>query len=459
MKIKLKNIITTSIMLLLLVCHQTSYASDAHGYENFLTVADIHFDPFAACGDSTPCLLIQQLENAPVSAWPGLLENSASGATPQYHQDTDYILLNSTLTALQVTAEKSHAQFIIVLGDSITHKFPEKYQRYTTGKSQQDYQQFVKKAESFVASELRKKFPTTDIYFSVGNNDSYHEDYVTKPGGDFFNDMSKEWGASIHNQIAREQMQHDFTTAGYYAVDIPQQRSLRLVVLNSNLFSAIAPNMAADAATQFAWLEQQLQQARDQNQRTLIVMHIPVGVDVFSTLKKLSTPIVEMWRPDYTQRFNQDLQEYGETISGILSGHTHSDTLQVIELQNGHHIPFITTPSVSPIFGNNPGFKVFSYDTHTMNLEDYSTYYASLLALDWRQEYDFDTIYQTDNIQRPLGDAIENLPTTGKLALAYQLYYDTSSNTAPIHHSYDPYYRCQLKVITAADYQTCLVKR
>jgi sphingomyelin phosphodiesterase acid-like 3 len=375
------------------------------------------------------------------------------------HQDSDSILLKSMLAALQTTAEKSHAQFIIVLGDSIAHKFPEKYQRYTVGKTQQDYQQFVKKTQSFVAGEFRQRFPTTDIYFSVGNNDSYHEDYATKPLGEFFKDMSNEWGSAIHHQRAREQMQHDFTTAGYYAVDIPQQHGLRLIVLNSNLFSTMAPNLATDTAKQFAWLEQQLQQARDLNQHVLIAMHIPVGVDVFSTLKKAPNQIVEMWRPENTTRFNEDLQEYGENISGMFSGHTHSDTLQVIELQNGHHIPFITTPSVSPIFGNNPGFKVFSYDTQTMYLEDYSTYFASLLTLVWQQEYNFDAIYQTDNIQRTLGDNIENLPTTGKLALAYQLYYDTSSNTAPIHNSYDPYYRCQLKVIIAADYQTCLAKR
>jgi sphingomyelin phosphodiesterase acid-like 3 len=450
----IKQFINRGILLVLLAVSPAIYASNA----NFMTVADIHFDPFTACAKTMPCPLIEELQNAPVSEWKTILEK-ADTAPPQYRQDSTYVLLNSTLNALQATAGKTHPQFIIVLGDSIAHRYLEKYHAYTVGKTQQDYQEFVHKTLTFVAGEFHKKFPTTDIYFSVGNNDSYNDDYKTLPGGVFFQDMAKVWGELINTPAPREQMQQDFSSAGYYTVDIPQQPKLRLIVLNTNLFSPHAENFPTETSKEFDWLEQQLKQAYLQNQQVLIAMHIPVGIDVYASLKSSPFSIVEMWRPEYTGRFNTILQEYGNTISGILTAHTHCDSFQVIQTDNGSRIVISNTPSISPFNGNNPGFKVFSYDTESFALQDYATFYAPLTSLEWQQEYDFDAIYQTGAIQRPLAEDIELLPAAGKLAQAYQLYYDTSSNTAPIHESYNPYYRCQLRVITAAEYQTCMAKQ
>ncbi len=446
-----KFIISSCALLVLAVLSQSAIASTA----TFMVVADIHFDPFTTCGTEATCPLIQKLENTPASGWQPILAATVT-SRQQYKQDTNYVLLNSSLQAMQATALETHPQFIIVLGDLLAHKYDEKYKKYSADKSTAGYQEFVKKTMTFLASELKNKFPDTDIYVTMGNNDSYSGDNVSEPNGAFFHDMSELWGSPIINPGSRSQVQKDFSTAGYYALDIPQQPAIRLIVLNSNLFSPYAKTADGTATLELDWFEQQLKQARLHNQQVLIAMHIPVGIDVFASLKHYPFKIVEMWKPEYTQRFQDDLENYSANITGILAGHLHSDYFQVIETKSGAKIPMSNTPSISPFNGNNPGFKVYTYHTESLVLRDYTTFYTSLPSLEWRQEYNFNAIYQRGNADRALVEGFEHLTAEGELANAYQLYYDTTSNTDPIHHSYNPYYWCQLKAITAADYQTCM---
>jgi sphingomyelin phosphodiesterase acid-like 3 len=438
-------------LIILLACGQSTWAGTA----SFMTVADIHFDPFAECVQNTPCPIIHRLDEAPVSAWHDIL--ATSDAMPHAKQDTNNVLLQSALKALHDTAATSQPQFIILLGDVLAHKYVDKYQLFSTHPSDQNYQQFVKKTMAYVLCELQKQFPNTTIYLVTGNNDSYQGDNTFDVKGAFFPDTAAFGAQLIQNKSNRNLMQNEFSKAGYYALDIPEQPALRLVALNSNIFSPYAHVSDNTAASrELDWFEQQLQQAHARKQHVLIAMHIPVGIDAFASLKQNPFKIMEMWQPQYTQRFNQDLNQYSELISGILNGHTHSDSFQIIHTASGAKIAVSSTPSISPFNGNNPGFKAFTYDTQSLQLQNYVTYYAALADLKWRQEYDFNMVYQKDNVNSTLLNGFESLKPQGELANRYQLYYDTTANTDPIHHTYNPYYWCQVHAITATDYQHCM---
>src|SRR5437016_1288196 len=62
---------------------------------NFLSIADIHFDPFSSC-NTTPCTLILKLNGSPVKAWPMLFKQYDT-ALPRYRYDTNYTLLQKSL--------------------------------------------------------------------------------------------------------------------------------------------------------------------------------------------------------------------------------------------------------------------------------------------------------------------------------------------------------------------------
>ena len=151
----------------------------------FLTLADIHFDPFLGCHRVSPCPLIQKLQRADVSEWPAILK-AGDNDPPQYKQDTNYALLTTSLAAVKAEAAIHHVQFVIVLGDFLAHEFRHRYKKFTHDRSRAHYQLFVKKTLTFVNNEIAHTFPNINVYSVVGNNDSYHGDYYSSPH-DFFN--------------------------------------------------------------------------------------------------------------------------------------------------------------------------------------------------------------------------------------------------------------------------------
>jgi sphingomyelin phosphodiesterase acid-like 3 len=420
--------------------------------EKFITVADLHFDPFTSCSTMTPCPIIVALENTPSSQWKAILKVLDTKA-PQYQQDTNFTLLETALAGFKKINAEQHAQFVIVLGDMLGHKFQDKYKKYSLNKTDPGYAEFVKKTLEFLNAELAATFPTTAVYMVVGNNDSYAGDYVSDPLGAFFSDTAKQWSGLIQDKDLARQMSLAFSNAGYYAVT--PQSGLRLIVLNSNLFSAkaIAPETAGD--DEFNWFEQQLATAHDNHERTLLIMHIPAGIDVFASLAHQPVTLTEFWRDAYTERFKRDLMTYADDFMGVLTAHIHSDALQLIAVGQNKKIFFSSTASISPVNGNNPGFKIFSYNTDSRVLENFVNYYLPLATLSWQQEYDFNAVYQPD-CQSCALNAMQALPVQGIMAQNYQNYYDTESNSDPIHTNWHPYYWCSISNITFSDYSACV---
>src|SRR3990167_6608856 len=126
-----------------------AFANDANNdHANFLVLSDIHFDPFIACHNIAPCPFIQKLRHASSNEWPMLFATYDS-SQPQYQQDTNYLLLVSTLTAAKKRANEKEARFVLVLGDFLGHDFRDNYRKYTQDSSVSGYRSFVKKTLQF----------------------------------------------------------------------------------------------------------------------------------------------------------------------------------------------------------------------------------------------------------------------------------------------------------------------
>jgi hypothetical protein len=97
-----------------------------------------------------------------------------------------------------------------------------------------------------------------------------------------------------------------------------------------------------------------------------------------------------MWKPIYTEQFRKLLLRYRDTVSISLAGHEHMDDFRLI---GGSLIQM--TPGLSPVVGQNPGFRVVSFNPNG-TLSDEDTYFLSNLSdvLDaatpvWKLEYSF----------------------------------------------------------------------
>jgi len=342
---------------------------------NFLVIADIHFNPFTSCGISKVCPLIKLLRNAPASQWSEILAKY-DVKPPQLREDTNYPLLTSSLAAAKEAANTNHVQFVLLLGDYLGHEYYAKYNHYSEDKSFSGFQSFTRKTMEFLGYQISAAFPANNVYFVIGNNDSYQGDYFTYVNGQFFNDVAKMWSGLIKNPSNRSAMQKQFPYAGYYSVVLPYPGSIRLIALNSIVFSYKAKGRDIDklAQEQLNWLHKELETAKVNHESVFIAMHIPEGIDVYATLRTRLFRLFTLWKPSYIQRFQKEINSYASEITGIFAGHLHADMFRILTTADYHEIPMINVASISPNFGSNPGFKLCTYSTNPVQLDGYVNY-------------------------------------------------------------------------------------
>jgi len=98
-----------------------------------------------------------------------------------------------------------------------------------------------------------------------------------------------------------------FRARGYYSVQIPSLSRHRIVVVNSVFFSNLYDNscgseMQTPGDDEMSWLAEVLDKASNAGERVWWLMHIPVGINDYNTVKneEAGSPPVEFWKPEYT---------------------------------------------------------------------------------------------------------------------------------------------------------------
>jgi hypothetical protein len=86
-------------------------------------------------------------------------------------------------------------------------------------------------------------------------------------------------------------------------------------------------------------------------------MHIPPAMFSFQTLD-------DFWQDTYKQQFLTLMSTYKSKIVAILGAHIHqADIIAPLSTAHpGFTLPMFLTPSVSPIFMNNPGYSIVDID-------------------------------------------------------------------------------------------------
>lgn len=446
----IKNIFRTLLFSLLLVT-QIIFAAPSNSTSQFLTISDIHFNPFYTCDpDASSCEVVNKLRAAPASEWKQILTQYDT-LSPVYHSDANFVLFESALDEAKKQAELNHAQYVLLLGDLLAHDYKTIYQQYSGDQTEEGIQSFVNKSMTFIMDEFNQHFPALDVYTVVGNNDTYADHYVSEP--QFYVNMTPIWSAGIKDKNAKAQMEKTFADGGYYAVDILKQ-NIRLIVLNTTFFSQLTQSPLSDGEKELSWLQQELTQAATKNQQVFIALHIAPGVDVYKTVK--GQEMIELWKPQLTKRFLEQVTANKQEINGIFAGHAHTDWFQLIPMSE---VPITSTPAISPQFGNNPGFKIYSYNMNSQSLQDFVTYFYSLDGdKQWNKEYDFNEKYQPTCLGCPIVNGMKLIQKTGALADYFKFYFAVSTNSQPItkKNKWLPYYWCAIWNISEADYSHCV---
>ncbi|CAI5730962.1 unnamed protein product [Hyaloperonospora brassicae] len=153
---------------------------------------------------------------------------------------------------------------------------------------------------------------------------------------------------------------------------------LHVITLNTVPYS---PNHVPDTSNQpdpfgqFAWLDKTLAELRGAGKSAYIAGHIAPIVDSYG-----GDP---QWHTHYIVKYKSIVGKYADVIKAQFFGHVHSIEFRapVMSLDGAgaendafQLLPLYISGSISPLFGNNPSFMVWEYDTDTHEVCDYAVY-------------------------------------------------------------------------------------
>jgi sphingomyelin phosphodiesterase acid-like 3 len=375
--------------------------SGAEGSGTFVVISDLHFNPF-----DPPALATALAKSAP-AAWPAIFTSANDQAMSPTGEDTNHALLASSLAAFAKAA--ASADFAILPGDFLAHGFEEKASKALgVAATSQAAGEMAARTTAFVADRLANALGGKPAIVALGNNDSGCGDYRIEPGGSYLAATRQ----TVRRLVGAERLEPDFdetyAAGGYYAARHPTVANALIVVVNDVLWStkyrdACGTDGLAAAEAMLGWLRDRLARQRAAGGRVWMVHHIPWGIDPYSTTNARASTcaakVAAFLKEPFASDFLALLLEHRDMLQASFSGHTHFDDYRLLIDGRGAVIGVDkVTPAISPVFGQNPGFQVFTYDRGSGAPSDFSTWYlanpgAAPRAADWQLEYTFTKAY------------------------------------------------------------------
>ena len=462
-------------LLTLLLCAQLSAGQNRTPAQQFLITSDIHFNPMADAS------LVADLAAHDPARWEAILNRSNSTAYSQYGQDTNWWLLQSALDAMKKSVR--NPAFIVITGDTLAHHFRDVFRQSYQNGTPELYRKFVSNTFAFVSLQLRKRFPSTPILITPGNNDDDCGDYGIEAGGPFLQDT-----AALSRQLARGDPDfiQSWTRLGSFDIPHPALRGVRMISVNSVFFSAKYQSVkfsegcrktpSSAPVEMLAWLQERLAQAQKAHEKVWLMFHIPPGMDGYSSIAKYESllktgeapaeicpkALVPLWTPQWTARFEQLLDKYADTVTVSLAGHTHADDFRVINAGSPQMGFALIDPPISPVYNQNPAFRIATF-TRDGSLQDQSVYYlANLLYASkttpgsWQREYTFSQTWKVRGINAANLAAInEKVKHNDEARADWLKLFNVSSAAAHVPAGAVPGLYCAVEGLNAETFGNC----
>jgi sphingomyelin phosphodiesterase acid-like 3 len=423
----------------------TAVAQDGPGTGRALLLSDVHLDPVA-----DPAT-IKQLIAAPVAQWSAIFQSSKQKSFSMYGADTNYRLFSSML---EEVAAQEPFDYAVFTGDALRHNFAQAF--VAAGGTPDQFPAFAAKTEAFVVQALqdRLKIP---VIVALGNDDSPCGDYQGPPDSTFLAALSDRLtvlAASPHGKST-------FQLGGYFSMAHPTVANEDIIVLNtifwSTLYKSCAPGSGDPGEAELDWLGWKLYTASLLHRSVALVMHIPPGMDAFSSSHGQCQNPVPFWQDKYQTRFSALMSTYSNVVQVALAGHVHMDAFRVTG-DAPASLPLRITPSVTPIYKNNPAFSVMSYDLTTGSVSDITTYFLALSSqpLVWAKEYQLSSAYDIDSFSAGnLSKVAAAIRSGGAARTTFEKDYAVSA-PSPIQPSNFFFYSCAQTLFASKSYSECV---
>ncbi len=444
---------------------------------NFLSISDIHFNPFY---DPS---LTADLEKTDAAAWDTVFAKSKIDGYGYYgwkgaFYDTGYKLFKSALAEMK--SANSNPDFITINGDFLAHSFESNFQTFAHTMDTAALHNFVIKTLDYIVNSIAESFPNTTLFPTLGNNDSFCGDYEVQTPGSFLTRSAPIWQKHLSGLIDPTAFNTTYKKGGYYIAESPVNKKHKVISLNTVMlsqkymknqnFCGQVPDPAANKASaeaQFTWLKNQLAKAKQNQEKVWLMYHIPPGLNAFSSYVSTDTANCYTdpyyyYQEAYNERFLALVDSFQTTIAAQLGGHTHMDNFIVINGDKNPNSFVHISPAISPVYYNNPGFLEYTYDTQAAMLKDYTVHgfenIETAKTPNWVDEYTFSSTYgQSELTPQSLKVVYESFKTNASAKQHYIDYYvveDTVNSS--IDDANWPNYYCAFGNQTAAEYKACV---
>jgi sphingomyelin phosphodiesterase acid-like 3 len=482
------------IMLLLvvnigLIC---GCSSDSSTYPatttNFTVVVftDIHFNPFYDIIPANP-ELFQKLVSSDVSQWASIFQGSTMATPSPRGNDTNYPLLVLALSGIKQNLGAS--PLAIFTGDILRHGLTANFYKYygvvgvPTAEDVAAMQAFTNKTVAFIMDQVRSSIGNIPVMFAVGNSDSYSL-IDDGPDSTFLANTADYYYTKLLNRTVDQQsFLSTFKAGGYYSAELPGT-NLLVIGLNTVPFTnSNQPNLVTE---ELAWLESKVASAKAAGKKVWLLMHVPPGASIVQAANSVDvnghiTTAPMMWSTDntgvsiYQDRLLNIFKSYPGVVTLTLAAHTHMDEYRIMTPTDVLEI----TPGITPYFGNNPAFKVFTFAKDTLKPIDYRSinYDLDAIPAQFKNYYTFSQEYL---MQEPLDASLILLSNTfATSSLNKQIYgvnfnsgntsltpvkYPNGNSYTPViieKSSVPPYmnwpvFLCGIKHIDQTNFSTCV---
>lgn len=316
--------------------------------------------------------------------------------------DTTEPLYQYAMAKFDSLISEQQPRFILYLGDLPVHG-------YQSGRNCAGPSSGIHGDIGSVLAGLREQAikHNVPLLYLFGNNDGYAGDYTSFTDNesgtpitpyDLDSTSSGQWpvinGNSGNNS---DLIINKNTELGYYSA-YPLGKSysgknLRVLMLNSVIFCCGTSNshnytpydnisQTEAANTQMNWISDQLADAKLKQEAVLFGMHVPPGQNVYDNSNFWNQSVMYLdkkahQRTPVLNAFIGLVQQYSPTVVGLMTSHTHMDELKAFFDSAGKKVIelAVSTPGVTVNHGNNPGMKVYEYDSN-YELLDFTTFYA-----------------------------------------------------------------------------------
>jgi hypothetical protein len=432
--------------------------------------SDVHFqpfiNPFAANGTypnplTTPAntKLVTQLDSADPSEWPAIFEgalNVMNSPLSPLGTDTNYALL--TLALASIKQNLGAAPAVLFTGDFLGHGVDQFYSAYSGNNLSANAAAFVNKTLTFVLQQIRAAVGTVPVYFALGNCDSYTG---SGPDSTFLASNAQQlYTLALNGSGDQQDVISTITNGGYYSAE-PAGMNLMIIALNT---FALSPGITVEQTMipeQFAWFDDKLAEAKAAGKKVWLLMHAPPGA-VESTTGGLANDTGQiaaatmMWAENNQEQFMGIIEKYPGVIAMSLAGHTHMDEFRLMSPGNALAI----TAGISPFFGNNPAYKIFTLNRVRLAPFDYSAVNCNLRATPaaFSNYYTFSQAYE---LEGPLATSLAALfPTLIASSAAQNQYrgafYSGNNTGNPITNLNWPIYWCGIGFMDQQEFFTAV---